>query len=82
MTNQRLYINGIFKATNANDSFALKMQSLAAEQLDSIPENLKKLPSIDFPLLPYNVLGIQKLRSLFHMEMVKQLAVNESGPER
>jgi arsenite-transporting ATPase len=81
MTNQRLYINGIFKAINANDSFALKMQSLAAEQLDSIPENLKKLPLIDFPLLPYNVLGIQKLRSLFHLEMVKQLTLNESGPE-
>lgn len=81
MTNQRLYINGIFKATNANDSFALKMQLLAAEQLDSIPENLKKLPLIDFPLLPYNVLGIQKLRSLFHLETIKQLAVNESGPE-
>ncbi len=81
MTNQRLYINGIFKATNANDSFALKMQSLAAEQLDSIPENLKKLTLIDFPLLPYNVLGIQKLRSLFHLERVQQLAVNESGPE-
>ena len=81
MTNQRLYINGIFKATNANDSFALKMQLLAAEQLDSIPENLKKLPLIDFPLLPYNVLGIQKLRSLFHLETIKQIAVNESGPE-
>jgi arsenite-transporting ATPase len=81
MTNQRLYINGIFKATNANDSFALKMQLLAAEQLDSIPENLKKLPLIDFPLLPYNVLGIQKLRSLFHLETIKQLAVNGSGPE-
>ena len=81
MTNQRLYINGIFKAANANDSFALKMQLLAAEQLDSIPENLKKLPLIDFPLLPYNVLGIQKLRSLFHLETIKQIAVNESGPE-
>ena len=81
MTNQRLYINGIFKATDANDSFALKMQLLAAEQLDSIPENLKKLPLIDFPLLPYNVLGIQKLRSLFHLETIKQIAVNESGPE-
>jgi len=79
MTNQGLYINGIFKATDANDSFALKMQSLAAGQLDSIPENLKKLTLIDFPLLPYNVLGIQKLRSLFHLELVKQLAVNESG---
>ena len=78
MTNQGLYINGIFKATDANDSFALKMQSLAAGQLDSIPENLKKLTLIDFPLLPYNVLGIQKLRSLFHLELVKQLAVNES----
>jgi arsenite/tail-anchored protein-transporting ATPase len=81
MTNQRLYINGIFKAMDANDSFALSMQSLAAEQLGSIPDNLKKLPLNYFPLLPYNVLGIQKLRSLFHIEMLKQLAAIEPGPE-
>ena len=78
MTNQSLYINGIFKAIDESDSFALHMQSLAVEQLDSIPANLKKLPSKNFPLLPYNVLGIQKLRSLFHVEMQQQLAEKHS----
>lgn len=74
MSNQRLYINGVFKAIDQSDSFALHIQSLAEEQLNAIPENLKKLTVNNFPLLPYNVLGIQKLRSLFHVEMQQQLA--------
>lgn len=78
MNNQSLYINGVFKATDESDSFAFQMQSLAREQLDSIPANLKKLPSKTIPLLPYNVLGIQKLRSLFHIEMQLQLSEKES----
>jgi arsenite/tail-anchored protein-transporting ATPase len=74
MSNQRLYINGVFKAIDQSDTFALHIQSLAEEQLNAIPENLKKLNVNNFPLLPYNVLGIQKLRSLFHLEMQQQLA--------
>ncbi len=74
MSNQRLYINGVFKAIDQSDSFALHIQSLAEEQLNAIPGNLKKLTVNSFPLLPYNVLGIQKLRSLFHLEMQQQLA--------
>lgn len=74
MSNQRLYINGVFKAIDQSDSFALHIQSLAEEQLNAIPENLKKVLVNNFPLLPYNILGIQKLRSLFHLEMQQQLA--------
>jgi arsenite-transporting ATPase len=54
------------------------MESLAAEQLDGIPPNLKQLPLNKFPLLPYNVLGIQKIRSLFRKEIQQQLAEKES----
>lgn len=78
MTNQKLYINAVFKAIDEKDSFALHLQSLAMEQLDTLPANLKKLSLNIFPLLPYNVLGIQKLRSLFHTEMQLQLAEKES----
>lgn len=74
MSNQRLYINGVFKAMDKNDTFAVHIQSLAEEQLNAVPDNLKKLPISNFPLLPYNVLGVQKLRSLFHLELQQQLA--------
>jgi arsenite-transporting ATPase len=82
MNNQRLYINGVFKAVDQSDSFALHMQSLAEEQLNAIPDNLRRLPMNNFPLLPYNVLGIQKLRSLFNIDLQQQLDEKESSQKR
>ncbi|MBC7535980.1 MAG: TRC40/GET3/ArsA family transport-energizing ATPase, partial [Ferruginibacter sp.] len=81
MSNQRLYINGVFKAIGQSDHFALHIQKLAEEQLAAIPENLKKLPVNNFPLLPYNVLGIQKLKSLFHIDMQRQITEKHLGQE-
>lgn len=69
MNNQLLYINGVFKATDKNDQLALNIEAMGNEQLETIPENLKKLPLKTFPLLPYNVLGVEKLRSLFDTEL-------------
>lgn len=70
---QELFINGIFKATDATDAFAQKMETLAQDQLKQIPENLKELPLQTFPLLPYNVLGVPKLRSLLDVNLQKEI---------
>ncbi len=69
MHNQRLYINGVFKALDTTDPIAVGMQALADEQLQAIPTKLQRLPLTIFPLLPYNVLGIHKLRSLLHPDL-------------
>ena len=74
MKNQRLYINGVFKAIEKQDALANKIEEMANEQLNSIPGNLKLLPSRTFPLLPYNVLGTSKLRSLFDNELQKSFS--------
>lgn len=74
MSNQLLYINGVFKAIDKNDFIAQKIEEIGSEQLHSIPENLKKLPLKTFPLLPYNVLGIEKLRSLFNTDLQKSIS--------
>ncbi|MEO9966796.1 MAG: arsenical pump-driving ATPase [Reichenbachiella sp.] len=74
MANQRLYINGVFKAIEKHDPLAIKMEAMANEQLNSIPDNLRSLPLSTFPLLPYNVLGISKLRSLFSDELQKSIS--------
>lgn len=73
MENQFLYINGIFKAIDSNDVLAVKIQAMREEHLNAIPENLKKLPLKTFPLLSYNVLGIDKLRSLFNSNLQKKI---------
>jgi arsenite/tail-anchored protein-transporting ATPase len=79
MTKQHLYINGIFKAVDNQDVLAHKIENLAAEQLNQIPSNLKQLELRTFPLLPYNVLGIEKLRSLFNQELQKKIAEKEGS---
>lgn len=76
MGNQRLYINGVFKALDHQDKLARDMEAMANEQLETIPENLKLLPLKTFPLLPYNVLGIAKLRSLFNSQLQQAIAEN------
>lgn len=76
MSNQLLYINGVFKAIDKNDLLAQKIEAMGNEQLNSIPDNLKTLPLKTFPLLPYNVLGIVKLRSLFNAELQKSISDN------
>ncbi|MBK7427962.1 MAG: arsenical pump-driving ATPase [Saprospiraceae bacterium] len=76
MINQLLYLNGVFRAIDKQDLLANKIEAMGKEQLDAIPENLKFLPLKTFPLLPYNVLGIDKLRSLFNPEMQKSISAN------
>lgn len=74
MSNQLLYINGIFKAMDKNDPLAQKIEEMGREQLQYIPENLRSLPSSTFPLLPYNILGIERLRSLFDSNLQKSIS--------
>ncbi len=74
MSNQRLYVNGVFKTIDKQDVLATRIEEMASEQLNSIPENLKLLPLNTFPLLPYNVLGISKLRSLFSGDLQKSIS--------
>ncbi|MDF1550377.1 MAG: TRC40/GET3/ArsA family transport-energizing ATPase, partial [Bacteroidales bacterium] len=68
MRNQKLLVNGVFSALDETDDFAAKMENLAKKQLSELPKNLQKLNLQTFPLLPYNILGIEKLRSLLNVE--------------
>ncbi|UZH54162.1 arsenical pump-driving ATPase [Salinimicrobium tongyeongense] len=77
MKNQELLVNGVFKAVDIQDDFALKMQELAEKELESIPKNLQKLSIKTYPLLPYNILGVEKLRSLLDPELQKKLVISE-----
>lgn len=77
MKNQKLLINGVFSALDKTDNFAVKMEDLAKKQLSDIPENLQKLNLQTFPLLPYNILGIEKLRSLLDVELQKKMVADQ-----
>lgn len=74
LNNQVLLINGVFQAMDSNDQLAVKMEKMAADQLALIPERLQVLPMESYPLLPYNVLGIDQLRSLSDPSLQKKIA--------
>lgn len=73
MTNQKLIINGVFSAIDKSDLIAAKIESQAKNQLNKIPETLKKLECTMYPLLPYNILGLEKIRSLFNPDLQKKI---------
>lgn len=73
LNHQKLFVNGLFKALDTSDAFALKMEEMAQQHLSELPKNLQKLEQKRFPLLPYNVLGIEKLRSLLDTKLQEKV---------
>jgi arsenite-transporting ATPase len=77
MANQRLLVNGIFKATDKTDAVALQIEKLSKKELLEMPGTLKNLNARNYPLLPYNVLGLEKLRSVFNNDLQMKIATAE-----
>jgi arsenite-transporting ATPase len=82
MLNQKLLINGVFKALDNSDTVALEIEKMAKKHLATLPPELQSLEKSEYPLLPYNVLGVNKLRSLLDIELQRKLVnaeiVNET----
>ncbi len=62
---QELVINGIFRAQDANDPVAVAMQRRGERALDSLPAGLRAMPRTELPLLPFGLVGMEALRTLF-----------------
>lgn len=77
LSNQKLLINGVYDAIDKSDELGAKIEAIAKKQMADIPEVLKSLERMDYPLLPYNVLGVQKLRSLFNKDLQKIIIEKE-----
>ncbi len=65
LSNQILLINGDFEPQDETDPFALKMKKLANRTLEEMPKRLQEMKQLRFPLRPYNLLGIDRLRKVF-----------------
>ena len=64
LNNQRLVINGVFKATDPQDTVAQAIEALGQEALQSMPEALRALPQSSVPLRPFDTVGLPALRAL------------------
>ena len=65
LSNQLLLINGYFNPIDDSDQFARYMKKMADQTLEEMPKRLKKMKQLVFPLRPYNLLGLDKLRTVF-----------------
>ncbi len=64
-SNQRLVVNGVFRATDRSDAIAASLEDQGRDALSELPETLRRLPRDDIPLRPRDMLGLDALRSLF-----------------
>lgn len=61
---QRLIVNGVFEAADTSDDLAQALERRAHAALEAMPEALRALPRDTIPLRPFNIVGIEALRSL------------------
>ena len=65
VTNQFLLVNGVFRATDRDDSLAVHLEESGQAALEAMPPGLRELRSSEVPLKPYNLVGIDALASFF-----------------
>lgn len=62
--NQRLIINGVFRATHENDAVAAALERRGSSSLSVKADFLAKLPVSEVALRPNNLIGISALRQI------------------
>ena len=66
--NQRLVINGLFKASDYHDDVALAIEALGQQAIQGMPDTLRALPQSTVPLRGFDVVGLVALRALLSDE--------------
>jgi arsenite-transporting ATPase len=64
LSNQRLAVNGVFRASDRSDATAASLEDQGKRALSDLPAVLQVLPRDDIPLRPFELLGVSALRSL------------------
>jgi arsenite-transporting ATPase len=77
--NQKLSINGVFSALDETDALAKRMQTIAYHNLKKLPTILHTMERKNYPLLPYNILGIEKLKSVFDKQKQEVIIKSETN---
>ena len=61
LANQRLAINGVFRASDAADPIANAIEALGREAMASMPDSLASLPRDEVPLRAFDTVGLPAL---------------------
>lgn len=80
--NQHLVVNGVFRAMDLSDPYAVALQERGTAALDAMPEELKAFSQTVVPLSPNGVLGIDSLRRLGSPESATADIASSAPTER
>lgn len=64
LRNQQLIVNGVFYASTTEDAVAKALEIRGREAFDMMPEGLRKLPTVQIPLVPRALIGVEALTQL------------------
>jgi len=67
--NQRLVVNGVFKASDRSDEMACAIEALGEQALGAMPANLVALPQDRVPLRAFDTVGLPALRALLNPDV-------------
>jgi arsenite-transporting ATPase len=73
--NQRLILNGVFRAAGTTDAIATALEGRGTAALLAKAAFLTRLPRTEVPLRPHNLLGLSALRALAHPGEISTRAV-------
>jgi arsenite-transporting ATPase len=68
LANQTLVVNGVFRASNADDAVAQSIEQCGHAALAEMPEALRRLPRDEVPLRGFDMVGLLALRALLRPE--------------
>lgn len=80
LDNQRLAINGVFRASVRTDAVARSIEDLGQQALDTMPASLRELPQEQIPLRPFDTVGLPALRALLTTGVCPVAAPTVSTP--
>ncbi|SEB20560.1 arsenical pump-driving ATPase [Variovorax sp. YR216] len=75
LNNQRLAINGVFRASDSTDAVACAIEALGRQALAEMPASLQALPQDSVSLRAFDMVGLPALRAL----LGEGVAPNPSG---
>jgi arsenite-transporting ATPase len=82
LTNQHLFLNAVFVASDSADTAALALEARGRDALQNMPESLAVLPRLEVPLLPFAPMGVFNLRRVFASDSSVARPVNPEHPDR
>ncbi len=82
LTNQYLFVNAVFAASDASDAAAVALEARGREALGTMPARLAALRRLEAPLLPFAPMGVANLGRVFEPESGRPAGVDAAHAER